>query len=272
MRASYGLLLAGAVMLIAGLSGSSFAADDAGRTAPSADVAAVDAEGPEGVQLAPPEPETPAPIEVEGDRATPELETEAVETGEDEKGENPSAERRKSGSGEDKGEKQPLADVAVTIEDFEYRPDPVTVEPGEEVTWTNRDSAQHTATAEGKGDFDTGLLEDGQRGTVPFNEEGSFAYICTVHPDMKGKVVVRAGGSGGSGSNGTGGPSTTTDSTTPITPSGSSSDFSTATGGSTGSGSLPNTGQSQLPLLLLGAGLIVLGLLARAFHEHWIWR
>lgn len=81
----------------------------------------------------------------------------------------------------------------VEIEDFEYRPDPVTIEEGGKVIWKNRDSAPHTATAE-DGSFDTGTIEEDKLASENFKEPGTYAYICSIHPEMKGTVEVVAAG------------------------------------------------------------------------------
>jgi len=81
----------------------------------------------------------------------------------------------------------------VEIEDFAYDPDPVTIEEGGKVIWINRDSEPHTATAD-DGSFDTGTLEEGKLGSESFKEPGTYAYTCTIHPEMEGTVeVVEAG-------------------------------------------------------------------------------
>lgn len=81
----------------------------------------------------------------------------------------------------------------VEIEDFAYYPDPVTIEEGGKVIWQNEDSAPHTATAE-DGSFDTGTLDEGKLKSETFKESGTYAYICSIHPDMHGTVeVVEAG-------------------------------------------------------------------------------
>jgi plastocyanin len=77
----------------------------------------------------------------------------------------------------------------VEIEDFAYNPDPVTIEEGGKVIWVNRDSAPHTATAE-DGSFDTGTLEEGKLKSESFKAPGTYAYICSVHPQMHGTVEV----------------------------------------------------------------------------------
>lgn len=100
-------------------------------------------------------------------------------------------------AGEAGGETTPSGDAVrsarVEIEDFAYDPDPVTIEEGGKVTWINRDSDPHTATAD-DGSFDTGTLEEGKLGSESFKEPGTYAYTCTIHPQMEGTVeVVEAG-------------------------------------------------------------------------------
>lgn len=80
----------------------------------------------------------------------------------------------------------------VEIEDFAYNPDPVTIEEGGKVIWINRDSAPHTATA-ADGSFDTGTLEEGKLKSESFKEPGTYAYICSIHPQMHGTVEVVGG-------------------------------------------------------------------------------
>lgn len=77
----------------------------------------------------------------------------------------------------------------VEIVDFAYDPDPVTIAVGGKVTWLNQDSAPHTATADDES-FDTGSLDQGKLKAETFKEAGTFSYICTIHPTMKGTVEV----------------------------------------------------------------------------------
>ena len=103
-----------------------------------------------------------------------------------------------SASGEDSGSAPaPSGDAArsekVEIVDFAYDPDPVTIEEGGKVIWQNEDSEPHTATAE-DGSFDTGTLEEGKLKSESFKQAGTYAYICSIHPDMEGTVEVVAAG------------------------------------------------------------------------------
>ncbi|HEX6688989.1 MAG TPA: cupredoxin family copper-binding protein [Solirubrobacterales bacterium] len=87
----------------------------------------------------------------------------------------------------------PVRSAEVEIEDFAYRPDPVTIEEGGKVIWKNRDSVAHTATAE-DGSFDTGTIEEGKLKSETFKEAGTYDYICSIHPTMHGTIeVVEAG-------------------------------------------------------------------------------
>lgn len=81
----------------------------------------------------------------------------------------------------------------VEIENYAYRPDPVTIEEGGKVTWVDRDSVAHTATAE-DGSFDTGPIEEGKLKSETFKQPGTYEYVCSIHPQMHGTIeVVEAG-------------------------------------------------------------------------------
>ncbi len=82
------------------------------------------------------------------------------------------------------------ATKAVTIRDYLYAPETITVPVGTTVTFTNRDSTQHTATSKQSGAFESGSLDTGESGEVKLEKTGSFAYYCLFHPFMKGTIVV----------------------------------------------------------------------------------
>ncbi len=75
----------------------------------------------------------------------------------------------------------------VKIKDFAFMPPLVQINKGDTVRWTNLDEVRHTATGD---DFDSGLLAKGQTWEYTFTDVGSFDYLCTPHPRMKGQVVV----------------------------------------------------------------------------------
>src|SRR3954454_19402763 len=57
----------------------------------------------------------------------------------------------------------------VEIVNFEYGPDPVQVQAGGKVIWSNQDSVPHTATAD-DGSFDTGTIEEGKLKSESFKQ------------------------------------------------------------------------------------------------------
>jgi plastocyanin len=148
------------------------------------------------------------------------------------------------------------ASHSVTIKNFAFSPGTINVSQGDTITWTNQDSAPHTATGSG-GTFNTGNLDEGQSGSATFSNAGTFSYFCAVHPFMKGTVVVAAAGGGSSGGSSSGAgstPSATTPSGTTDTPSASAP---------TDTGGLPQTGVEVLAIALVGAVMTLSGLLLR---------
>jgi len=78
----------------------------------------------------------------------------------------------------------------VKIEDFEFSPKTLTVAAGTKVTWTNKDKANHTVTFK-KGPGDLGNLDEDQHRSATFRKKGTFTYVCTLHFNMRGKIIVR---------------------------------------------------------------------------------
>ena len=80
-----------------------------------------------------------------------------------------------------------------------FIPYEITIDVGEQVTWSNDDTAAHTVTAGSAADgpsqaFDSSLFMAGTTFTFQFDEEGDFPYFCMVHPWMEGIVVVQEAG------------------------------------------------------------------------------
>jgi plastocyanin len=70
-----------------------------------------------------------------------------------------------------------------------FIPNPGTVTANSQVTWNNKDIAQHTATAV-DGSFDTGIINVGSSGSAIVKGQGSVPYHCTIHPWMNGMLQV----------------------------------------------------------------------------------
>jgi plastocyanin len=80
-----------------------------------------------------------------------------------------------------------------------YSMDPIKVKVGGKVTWTNKDSVQHTVTSGKAGspdsgkEFDSGLtklINPGATFEHTFTKAGTFPYYCQLHPTMTGTVIV----------------------------------------------------------------------------------
>src|SRR5829696_3941308 len=85
--------------------------------------------------------------------------------------------------------------ITVDIHDHAFDPAQLNVAPGTTVTFVNKDTEAHTATADNDL-FDTGVLEPGESTWVFFRGSGTVTYHCELHPDMKGSIVVGEGGGG----------------------------------------------------------------------------
>lgn len=83
-------------------------------------------------------------------------------------------------------------DVIVKIDNFAFDAPTVTVAPGATVTWVNDDDDPHTIVAEDGKSFRSRTLDTGDRFAFTFMRPGTYAYFCSVHPHMTGKVVVKA--------------------------------------------------------------------------------
>jgi plastocyanin len=77
----------------------------------------------------------------------------------------------------------------VDISEFAFHPRKIRVRRGTKVVFSNGDSTAHTATR--RGGFGTGRIPPGRSAVVKLRRAGVYAYHCTIHPFMRGKVVVR---------------------------------------------------------------------------------
>lgn len=86
----------------------------------------------------------------------------------------------------------PARTQTVAIKMFSFTPQVLTVTPGTTVTWTNADDDPHTVTANDKSFHSAALDTDGKY-SFTFTKPGEFAYFCSLHPHMTGKIIVKAG-------------------------------------------------------------------------------
>lgn len=80
----------------------------------------------------------------------------------------------------------------VHIDNFAFTPAELVVKPGTEVVWTNRDDIPHTVTdAKDPKRMKSDPLDTGDSFRFTFTKPGTYAYFCSLHPHMQGRVVVR---------------------------------------------------------------------------------
>ena len=90
------------------------------------------------------------------------------------------------------------SDAAVTIETFNFAPDPLTVDAGTTIVFTNRDKINHSVTAGTRevptpDEFDGVMDAVGDTYELMLDEPGTYEYFCKFHPGegMTGTIVVQ---------------------------------------------------------------------------------
>ena len=80
--------------------------------------------------------------------------------------------------------------ATVNIENFKFLPPAVTVAAGTTVTWKNEDDSPHRIGGKG-GTFTSPALDTDGTFSQTFTTAGEYSYICTIHPYMVGKIIVK---------------------------------------------------------------------------------
>jgi plastocyanin len=83
---------------------------------------------------------------------------------------------------------QTLKTVAGSIVSFAFNPNPITINVGDTVRWTNNDPVDHTTTS--PDNWNSGSLTSGTSFSEVFESPGTFNYFCSIHPSMTATVVV----------------------------------------------------------------------------------
>ncbi|MEA2645322.1 MAG: hypothetical protein QOE92_405 [Chloroflexota bacterium] len=83
--------------------------------------------------------------------------------------------------------------TTVEIRNYCFAPNTLHIQPGDTVTWVNRDEDSHTVTgtAMSFGDFNT--LGTGKTVSYRFTVNGVYPYFCELHPAMAAAIVVGDG-------------------------------------------------------------------------------
>lgn len=80
-----------------------------------------------------------------------------------------------------------VASNTVDIKNFSFNPPTLKVKKGTVITWTNNDSVAHQINST---TFGSDALTTGQSYSFTFNDGGTFDYKCSIHPSMKGTIIV----------------------------------------------------------------------------------
>lgn len=81
------------------------------------------------------------------------------------------------------------AGAEVTIENFAFAPNELTVKAGTTIVFRNRDDIPHSVVGS-KGEFHSKALDTDDSFSFTFEKAGTYRYSCGLHPQMQGKVVV----------------------------------------------------------------------------------
>ncbi|HEX3350027.1 MAG TPA: cupredoxin domain-containing protein [Acetobacteraceae bacterium] len=84
------------------------------------------------------------------------------------------------------------ANASVTIDNFTFSPQTLTVAAGTKVTFTNQDDIPHTITSDASPPlFKSPPLDTDDTFAFTFATPGTYAYFCSLHPHMQGSVIVQ---------------------------------------------------------------------------------
>ncbi len=82
----------------------------------------------------------------------------------------------------------------ITIKNFAFDPQRLTVNTGSIVRWENRDNAPHRIvfidSAGRDTDVDSSVLSSSQSWSNRFDTPGTYDYYCKIHPEMTGTIIV----------------------------------------------------------------------------------
>ncbi len=85
---------------------------------------------------------------------------------------------------------EPVATVSMDHNTF--TPGEITVASGTTVTWVNNEAMPHTVVDPNKAFRSKTLVKDAKF-SFTFTTPGDYDYLCSIHPNMKGKVIVKPG-------------------------------------------------------------------------------
>jgi plastocyanin len=86
-------------------------------------------------------------------------------------------------------ESAPVRVIEVDMREMRFERDTIHVAAGSSVRWVNRDHVAHTSAGDG-GEWSSPLVGPGETYTVQLSGPGEYSYYCTLHPFMRGVIIV----------------------------------------------------------------------------------
>jgi plastocyanin len=90
-----------------------------------------------------------------------------------------------------RGWAQDTATSAVSIDNFTFTPQTLTVKAGTTVAWTNKDDIPHGIASDNNAFRRSKALDTDDKFAFTFTTPGTYKYFCYVHPHMTGTIVVQ---------------------------------------------------------------------------------
>jgi len=88
---------------------------------------------------------------------------------------------------------EPAADATISIDKFMFEPTALTITVGTTVHWKNLDPEPHTVRGVDT-NFRSDPLDQNDSFAHKFDKPGTYRYVCSIHPQMLGTIVVKAAG------------------------------------------------------------------------------
>jgi plastocyanin len=82
-------------------------------------------------------------------------------------------------------------EATISIRDFSFAPVAMTVAPGTIVRWKNLDGEPHTVRS-ADSSFRSDALDQNDSFAFKFDKPGTYRYVCSIHPQMVGTIVVKS--------------------------------------------------------------------------------
>lgn len=81
---------------------------------------------------------------------------------------------------------------SIVIRDIDFSIRTLRIHRGDTVRWLFRDApAPHNVTSRGRPRFRSSASRQHGSFSVRFRRRGTYRYVCTIHPNMAGRVIVR---------------------------------------------------------------------------------